>query len=687
MHAVYPISPARLAAWLTVLVAVSVTSSAAPTDIEVVVHLDKPIAHASPLLHGHALPGPGDARAAALVPQLLRNRSFESTPPGTPRPIPKEWAPAAGAAAGWQLLSCGAKRVLVRRALGQGDALLLAPRKRWGRYTLSLIARKTGGPGGLCVLFEVRNAKTHLRWTLGAMGNRYHVLEKVRGGEAERLGTPVVGRIETGRCYRIEVERREKELRFVLNGRLMHHFKDVRMPSGGIGLAGADATAEYFGLAVHGKGKAPRFLLDDPAEATRDTVSTGWEPLRDPRNDVAYDWDSLYPANSHFAQSIKVEKFVAADAGLRQRGLAVQAGKAYRGRVHLRAQGKTAVVVSLRTQGGKVLASQRLAEPAETWNAFEFVLRPSAACPTADFCITATAKGTVWVDQVSLVQEGAATPYKLRADVVKALRRLKPPMLRWPAEAMGYDWRQGIGPVDARHVATCTAAATPSFAPAPNDFGTGEFLALCRHLGAKPVPTVNPQLGLRPALCWLEYCNGEANTLWGKRRAEYGVVEPYGVKQWAVGGLPLGVLDVNRYTRYADDFAKLAAAMREEDPSVQVVPLIVGSQAGGNLVKVEARVSGNAAPARLQAWAARVGDEVAVRLVHLGNAAATATITLKGIAPRRLASHHRHMSIGFGKGADSAKTTPAPVTVQGNTVRLTLLPQTTHAIVVRPHED
>jgi len=664
--------------WLALVLAaptLTVGGGAARQEIAVSVHLDRQAATPSPLLHGWSLPAPGTPGAAALLPNLLRNASFEMTPPGKPLRLPAAW----GKAEGWELRSCGARRILVRTRRGStrgDDVLLLARRKQWSEYRLGLLGRKIAGPGGLCVLFEVRDRKTHFRWTLGGLGNRYHVLEKVHGGEAERLGPAVVGRIDAGRAYKIEVHRRKRVTRFLLDGRLVHSIKD-RMPWGGIGLADADATAEYLDLIVYGRYSTPRFMLDHPAEARRSTVAGAWEPLVDSRNKVAFKWDTLYPRNSHFCQSIRVLTYVGGDAGIRQRGVAVKAPATYRGRVHLRAQGSSKVEVSLRSRSGQVLARQVLAEPPERWQACDFDLKPSADDPAADFCISASAGASVWVDQVSLVAADRATPYGLRRGAVDALRRLKPPTLLWPGGPglLPYDWRGGVGPRDERPVDSATDGPRGGFEAAPNGFGTDEFLALCKSLGVEPMLAVNPRRGLRPALYWLDYCNAEANTPMGKLRVDHGRVEPYGATRWAIGGLPLDELEPERY---AEDVGKIAEAMREQDPSVSVLPLVWEPETAAELVGVEA-----AAAPTLRVAAGRSGGRIAVRLVHLGDGEAKAHVAIQGLGERRLAPEADHLSMPMHTAATATRLAQAKLAVAGNACRLSLGPRSTHVVVLR----
>jgi hypothetical protein len=101
------------------------------------VHLDQDAGPASALLYGCALPAPGSPDAGRLLPDLLRNGSFEATPAWEPLPIPKPW----GAALGWQLRLCGSKRVVARTEFGSGNSIFPVLEQMWPIYHLSLTSR------------------------------------------------------------------------------------------------------------------------------------------------------------------------------------------------------------------------------------------------------------------------------------------------------------------------------------------------------------------------------------------------------------------------------------------------------------------------------------------------------------------------------------------------------------------
>lgn len=76
-----------------------------------------------------------------------------------------------------------------------------------------------------------------------------------------------------------------------------------------------------------------------------------------------------------------------------------------------------------------------------------------------------------------------------RTDVLELMRRVKVPLLRYPGGnfVSNYHWEDGIGPKEQRPRVFEYAWLTEE----SNQFGTAEFIALCRKVGAEPLICVN----------------------------------------------------------------------------------------------------------------------------------------------------------------------------------------------------
>ena len=159
-----------------------------------------------------------------------------------------------------------------------------------------------------------------------------------------------------------------------------------------------------------------------------------------------------------------------------------------------------------------------------------------------------------------------------RQDVLKAVRSIKCPLLRWPGGnfASNYHWEDGIGPKDERPVRFDLAWNKEE----TNRFGTDEFIEYCRRVGAEPYICVNIGTGnLDEAIHWLEYCNSKGNTYYARLRAKNGHPEPYQVKYWGVGNENYGEWQVGY--RSAKEYAKVlreyAYFMKVVDPTIKII--------------------------------------------------------------------------------------------------------------------
>jgi alpha-L-arabinofuranosidase len=142
----------------------------------------------------------------------------------------------------------------------------------------------------------------------------------------------------------------------------------------------------------------------------------------------------------------------------------------------------------------------------------------------------------------------------IRNDVVEALKPLGIPVLRWPGGCFAddYHWRDGIGPRESRPMRINTHWG---MAPEPNHFGTHEFIAFCRALGAEPYFAGNLGSGTPNELRdWVEYCNfGGDSALANERRAN-GAPDPFSVKFWGIGNENWGCGGDMNPEQYADEY-------------------------------------------------------------------------------------------------------------------------------------
>jgi alpha-N-arabinofuranosidase len=196
----------------------------------------------------------------------------------------------------------------------------------------------------------------------------------------------------------------------------------------------------------------------------------------------------------------------------------------------------------------------------------------------------------IWVGENSPVPNLGG----LRKQLVDALKRVKPGMIRWPGGCFAdqYDWRDGTGPREMRPKRTNFWAEAGEWPKGgrrdgpqsfdPNTFGTVEFARFCQHVGAQPYFAANLRsLPAQEFWRWVEYCNSPASaTTLGALRAADGLPAPIGVRYWGVGNESWGCGGNFDPEDYATEFNRYTAWV----PSYGVSPALIGSGPnGGNM--------------------------------------------------------------------------------------------------------
>ncbi len=150
----------------------------------------------------------------------------------------------------------------------------------------------------------------------------------------------------------------------------------------------------------------------------------------------------------------------------------------------------------------------------------------------------------------------------IRNDVVKALRDIKIPNLRWPGGCFAdeYHWMDGIGPRDQRKkmVNTHWGGVVED-----NSFGTHEFLDLCEQLGTEPYICGNVGSGTVQEMAqWIEYITFDGESPMANLRRANGREEPWKVTFWGVGNENWGCGGNMTAEFYADQYQQFATYCR-----------------------------------------------------------------------------------------------------------------------------
>jgi alpha-N-arabinofuranosidase len=123
----------------------------------------------------------------------------------------------------------------------------------------------------------------------------------------------------------------------------------------------------------------------------------------------------------------------------------------------------------------------------------------------------------------------------IRTDVVEALKKIKPPVIRWPGGcfADSYHWRDGIGPREQRPK---TVNVHWGRVIEDNSFGNDEFFDFCKQVGAAPMIAANVGNGTPEELRdWLEYLNFKGDSTLANMRTQNGNPQTFDLRYLCIG--------------------------------------------------------------------------------------------------------------------------------------------------------
>jgi alpha-N-arabinofuranosidase len=255
-----------------------------------------------------------------------------------------------------------------------------------------------------------------------------------------------------------------------------------------------------------------------------------WEPL----NMTAGNRFELHvgdAANSW--QSLEILGLPNQDVGIKQK-VYVPAQRELNYRVSFYARhlsGPSGITVEFRaTDTGNVLAHSRVNVPATSWTKYSTNLRLISGTvrrlEPVDFAIAVSGVERADVDEISVMPDDAIGI--LDPDVVSMAKGMGAAELRFGGNfSSSYHWRDGVGFADKRPVLENTAWGIPEY----NQFGTDEFLQLCRLIGVIPQFDLNMGSGTpQEAADWVRYIRNHyqgpviyelGNELYGKWQVGY----------------------------------------------------------------------------------------------------------------------------------------------------------------------
>jgi alpha-N-arabinofuranosidase len=545
------ISMKRQAFLLSVVVVMllPVIAQTSSSEISLTLHPDDVVGRIDEKIYGHFLEHIYHSCNGGLWGELVWNRSFEQNELGF-----------------WTIRDSQ----ISQEGMGTNVRLTFGD-VNWRDYEYTLEAKKKGGQEGFLILFRVKNEKEFYWCNLGGWGNERHGLE--RGLESQNRWGPVgpqpSGHISTDKWYRIKVRCQGRHLQVWLDETLIIDFTDDQRAvlTGKVGIGTWATQAVFRNLKVKALDGSVLYeglpdILNKPNPARYWSAYGGAKVFL----------DRVDPLNSSVCQKIVTDS---QGGGIQQTGLCIRPQHTYEGSIWAKGSAVGGLVVQLRDERGRQVTNA-IDAPSPAWREYSFRLTPEWDCDNARLCVGVKGKGEVWIDQVSMMPKDWKERGGFRSDLLGAIAALRPPVIRWPGGcfASSYQWKQGIGPQHKR---------LPHQREIWDDldvysFGTDEFIEMCRRVGAEPLIVVNVGFRqwnnntdihdyTRDVLDWIEYCNGPADSQWGKVRAANGHLEPYNVTYWEIDNETWHT----PAEAYAERVLELAPLMKKIDPSIKLI--------------------------------------------------------------------------------------------------------------------
>ncbi|HEX2630225.1 MAG TPA: carbohydrate binding domain-containing protein, partial [Chitinophagaceae bacterium] len=300
----------------------------------------------------------------------------------------------------------------------------------------------------------------------------------------------------------------------------------------------------------------------------------------------------VHPNNPHYAV-IEIKQPGASLANSGFDGIAVKKGEQYNFSAFIKqVKGRGIIEIRLMSNNG-VLAKARLTNNSSSWKNNKVSLIAAADATDARLELQPLYEGVVALDMISLFPQQTFKGRKngMRADLAETIAAIHPKFVRFPGGCVAhgdgiqniYKWKNSIGPLEARKPDRNIWNYHQSMG-----LGYFEYFRFCEDIGAEPVPIIaagvpcqNSGTGgggqqggipmnemdayIQDIIDLVEYANGDAHTVWGKKRIEAGHPPPFNLKYIGIGNEDQ-ITDV-----FEERFAMIFKAVREKHPEVTVI--------------------------------------------------------------------------------------------------------------------
>ena len=331
-------------------------------------------------------------------------------------------------------------------------------------------------------------------------------------------------------------------------------------------------------------------LIRNRSFLDNDTLPVGWAAVGDKSNNntVTLSLDKTSGVSDGLPVSLKIDADIkSGGAGAANEGfwgMAVRPQTNYKVSFYAKSTNPGPLTVRLESADGKtVWAQASISGLSPEWKKVTGTLttKTNISPSQKNRLVIATEKsGLLWLSQVSLFPPTYHNrPNGNREDLMEKMAELRPAFLRFPGgnyvDPGQYHWKDTIGPLKDRTFGQGAWGYRVS-----NGLGLLEFLLWCEDLRMEPILAVtdgrtggktqnltNINELAQDAVDEIEYVTGDANTVWGAKRAKDGHPKPFALRYVEIGNEDFFDTQENYNLR----FAKIYDAIRAKYPALQII--------------------------------------------------------------------------------------------------------------------
>ncbi len=320
---------------------------------------------------------------------------------------------------------------------------------------------------------------------------------------------------------------------------------------------------------------------------------TAWKKIEKGGADISVAVENKYPLSEKNPHYLMMDvRNTGESAGIMNlgynTGFYFEKGKKYRFSFYAKTYKNINTEIRLQGADGEIYAVCGMNVCGE-WKKYKVEITPDTTTTCGRLAVIIKTTGKIYIDMVSLFPEDTFRnrPNGMRRDIAELLAALKPKFMRFPGGCLTHDGSLNADDRDSMYRWKNTIGELYDRASRCNNWGYNqslgigyyEYFVFCEDIGAKPIPILpagyNPHSSqaaalddmeewIQDALDLIEFANGDASTEWGKKRAELGHPEPFGLEYLGIGNEEIG-------REFFERYSIIHKAVRAKYPEIKLI--------------------------------------------------------------------------------------------------------------------